>query len=42
VANIAFKTGRKLRWNRDDEQFLNDPDANKLLSKQYRKPWNIV
>jgi predicted dehydrogenase len=42
VANIAFKLGRKLRWNRDDEQFVNDPDANKLLTKQYRKPWNTI
>jgi len=42
VANIAFKVGRKLRWNRDDEQFLNDPEANKLLTKQYRKPWNTI
>jgi len=42
VANIAFKLGRKLRWNRDDEQFLNDPEANKLLTKQYRKPWNTI
>ena len=42
VANIAFKLGRKLRWNRDDEQFLNDPEANKLLTKQYRKPWNMI
>src|SRR6266699_632259 len=42
VANIAFKLGRKLRWNRDDEQFLNDPEANKLLTKQYRKPWNLI
>ncbi len=42
VANIAFKTGRKLRWNRDDEQFVNDPEANKLLTKQYRKPWNLI
>src|SRR5260370_8940386 len=38
VADIAFKLGRKLRWNRDEEQFLNDPDANKLLTKQYRNP----
>ncbi len=42
VANIAFKLGRKLRWNRDDEQFLNDSEANKLLTKQYRKPWNMI
>jgi predicted dehydrogenase len=42
VANIAFKLGRKLRWNRDDEQFPNDPEANKLLTKQYRKPWDTI
>jgi hypothetical protein len=31
-----------LHWNRDDEQFPNDPEANKLLTKQYRKPWNTI
>jgi predicted dehydrogenase len=43
VANISYKLGgRKLHWNRDTEQFLDNPEANKLLTKQYRKPWNVI
>jgi hypothetical protein len=34
--------GRTLRWNHDGEQFLNDPDTSKLLTKQYRKPWSTI
>lgn len=42
LGNIAFKLGRKLRWNRDEERFPDDPEANKLLTKEYRKPWNVL
>ena len=42
VANIAFKLGRKLRWDGQREQFMDDPEANKMLTKEYRKPWKIA
>ena len=42
VANIAFKLGRKLRWDGLREQFIDDPEANKMLTKEYRKPWKIA
>jgi predicted dehydrogenase len=41
MGNIAYKLGRKLRWDRDKEQFLNDAEANAMLTKDYRKPWQI-
>jgi predicted dehydrogenase len=39
---IAYKLGRKLRWDAPREQFLDDAEANKLLTKEYRKPWKVA
>ncbi len=40
-ADIAIKLGRKLQWDPVKEEFKNDPDANRLLSKPMRSPWHI-
>jgi len=42
LANIAYKTGRKLRWNAQAERFVDDPQADRLLTRQAREPWQIV
>jgi predicted dehydrogenase len=36
LANIAYKTRALLDWDPQQEQFVNHPAANKLLSYQYR------
>ena len=36
---ISFKTGRKLSFDSDIEKFINDPEADKLLTRDYRKPF---
>ncbi|MFN8009087.1 MAG: Gfo/Idh/MocA family oxidoreductase [Terriglobia bacterium] len=41
MANLSYQLGRKLQWDRDQEQFVNDPQANAKLSKEYRKPWKL-
>jgi predicted dehydrogenase len=41
LANIAFRVGRKLRWDADRERFVGDPEADKLLGREYRKPWAL-
>jgi predicted dehydrogenase len=41
LGDIAMQTGRKLKWNPKTEQFVNDDDANKLLSKPMRSPWRV-
>ena len=42
IANISFRTGRKLRWNAEKEAFEgNEPEAAALLGRQHRKPWTI-
>jgi predicted dehydrogenase len=42
LGNIAFKTGKKLHWNTDTEEFIDDGEASKLLSRQARKPWDLI
>lgn len=41
LANIAMKLKRKLRWDPDEERFVNDEQANRLLSKSVRAPWHL-
>ncbi len=42
LGNIAFKTGKKLHWNGATEEFIDDGEASKLLSRQPRKPWDLI
>ena len=42
LGNIALKTGRKIRWDAQRGQILEDPEANKLLRRSYRKPWDYL
>jgi myo-inositol 2-dehydrogenase/D-chiro-inositol 1-dehydrogenase len=41
VSWIAMKLGRPLTWDPQTEKFLNDPDANALLSRPERSPYGI-
>jgi len=42
LANISTKLGRSLRWDAEKEEVIGDAEANKLLSRPYRKPWKLV
>ncbi len=42
LANISYKTGRKLWWDAEREEIIGDPDAEKHLERPYRKPWDDV
>jgi predicted dehydrogenase len=42
LGNIAYKIGRKLTWDAAKEDFVNDAEASKLLSRQARKPWDLI
>lgn len=37
LANLARELGRTLRWNPKNEQFLDDPEADKLLTRPRRE-----
>jgi len=39
VTHIAMKLGRKLTWNPDKELFVNDNEANLMLSRPQRAPY---
>lgn len=36
---LSLKLGRSLAWDGDKEVVIGDDDANKHLSREYRKPW---
>ncbi len=36
---ISYKLGRSIRWDGKNEMVLDDPEANRLLARGYRKPW---
>jgi hypothetical protein len=39
VTHIAMKLGRKLNWDPDKERFVNDDEANSMLSRPQRAPY---
>ncbi len=40
LGNIAMMLKRKLKWDRDREIFPNDDQANRMLARSSRSPWN--
>ena len=40
-ANIAMLLGRKLRWDTQKEDFIDDADASALMSRKQREPYTI-
>jgi predicted dehydrogenase len=42
IGNVAYWTGRKLKWDGETRTFPGDADANKYLFRPYRKPWDLV
>jgi hypothetical protein len=41
VGEIAVHLGREVRWDWKSEQFVNDSDANAMLSRPMRSPWTL-
>jgi predicted dehydrogenase len=41
LADIATRLGRKLRWNPENESFINDQQANQMLKRAMRSPWHL-
>jgi predicted dehydrogenase len=42
IGNVAYWTGRKLKWDAATWSFPGDAEANKYLFRPYRKPWDLV
>lgn len=41
MGNIAYKTGRKIYWDKTKNEFVNDSEANEMTKASYRSPWNL-
>ncbi|MBN2271652.1 MAG: Gfo/Idh/MocA family oxidoreductase [Sedimentisphaerales bacterium] len=41
LGDIAMHLGRKLKWDPKNELFVNDAEADRLLSKPMRSPWRF-
>lgn len=41
IGNIAYWLKRPLKWDPDNERFVGDEEANRLLSRPMREPWNL-
>lgn len=41
LANISYRTDRKLKFMGEYEKFADDPEADKMLTREYRKPYEV-
>ena len=41
LGNIAYWLGRPLQWDPENEKFVNDPQADRMLYREMRSPWHI-
>ncbi|MEW5976090.1 MAG: Gfo/Idh/MocA family oxidoreductase [Acidobacteriota bacterium] len=41
LGNIAQRLGRQVKWDVENERIIDDPEAQKLVSKEYRAPWKL-
>jgi len=37
-----LRLGRKVRWDAEREEIIDDPEASAMLARPYREPWNQV
>ena len=40
LSNLSLRLGRKLVWDADKEQIVGDREANDMLTRPYRLPWD--
>ena len=41
IAKIAVRLGRKLRFDPERQEFIGDPEANRLIHPPMRAPWHV-
>jgi predicted dehydrogenase len=41
LSDIAVRLGRKLKWNPGKEEFINDTQATRMLTRSMRSPWRL-
>ncbi len=41
LANISYRTGRRIQWDDQNERIVGDAEASRLLSRNFRSPYNL-
>ncbi|KPL06157.1 hypothetical protein AMJ85_10535 [candidate division BRC1 bacterium SM23_51] len=41
ISDIAIRLGRRLRWDPQRERFIDDPEADRHLTRAMREPWHL-
>jgi predicted dehydrogenase len=41
LTDICTRLGRKLQWDPEKENFVNDPEAGRMLTRPMRSPWHL-
>ncbi|MHC4173247.1 MAG: Gfo/Idh/MocA family protein [Planctomycetota bacterium] len=41
IADIAARVNRKIKWDPAAERFVNDDEANRMLTRPMRSPWHL-
>ena len=41
LGEIAMTTGSKIHWNPAKQEIIGNPTASRLITRPYRKPWNL-
>jgi predicted dehydrogenase len=41
LSNIAFRTGRRIHWDDERERIVDDGDADRMLTRKFRKPYKF-
>jgi hypothetical protein len=41
LGNVALRAGRTIKWDAQKERIIDDKEANKLITVEYRKPWKL-
>jgi predicted dehydrogenase len=42
LGNIAYRLGRVVHWDVEKEAVRDDPEAQKLIAREYRAPWKLT
>ncbi|MGH7193728.1 MAG: hypothetical protein ACREJM_09375 [Candidatus Saccharimonadales bacterium] len=41
LGNIAYQLKRSLKWDSADQQFVDDAEANRMVDRARREPWQL-